>query len=616
VAEHSSDLAQILEGFPWDPDVIADAKPIEEVWSFDLPVDAERLWEGIVDTSRLNRALGLAELELEERDGRLTGVVHGIVEQRFVEMPWSWVEHRVLVAERRFDSGMTRQIRVLYLFEPHGDEVTLTVYLGFVPRGLLGRLLLPFGVRAFRKRYAALLDRLAQTSDAPVPAALLQSPEPLPPEADARVSALRHQLAERELPDEAIELLLRHVREADDFDMQRLQPRKLAHQWELPEREVLRTCLHATRVGLLDMSWDLICPHCRGVRFAANSLGDVPKKGSCAPCALEFGSEGDNAIEVTFHVHPSIRQVPKQAFCTREAGGKRHIKVQQALASGDQRRVRTLLGPGRYRLRIQGRDGVSYLDLSGASGAAELRWSASELPEVERAAAGLTLELHNDLDEPALFIVEQANWADEALLPAQLFSFQEFRDLFSREYIGTDVQLAVGEQTILFTDIVGSTRMYLDRGDPEAFVEVRRHFAEVFRIVDEHQGAVVKTIGDATMASFTDAVRALRAARAMHEAFHPGREDTPVRLRASINTGTCIAVNLNSNIDYFGNTVNVAAKLQSCAEAGDISMSDETMHSPGVSECLDELGAEVERLELDLSSVGRPLTAHLWRTHS
>jgi class 3 adenylate cyclase len=195
-----------------------------------------------------------------------------------------------------------------------------------------------------------------------------------------------------------------------------------------------------------------------------------------------------------------------------------------------------------------------------------------------------------------------------------LFSFQEFRDLFSREYIGADVQLAVGEQTILFTDIVGSTRMYLDRGDPEAFVEVRKHFEELFRIVDEHEGAVVKTIGDATMASFTDASRAVRAAQAMHEAFHPGREDTTVRLRASMNTGTCIAVNLNSNIDYFGNTVNVAAKLQCCAEGGDIALSDDTLRSPGVAECLEELGAELERVDLDLSSVGRPLVAHVWRT--
>ena len=64
-----------------------------------------------------------------------------------------------------------------------------------------------------------------------------------------------------------------------------------------------------------------------------------------------------------------------------------------------------------------------------------------------------------------------------------LLGFQEFRDLFSEEYIGADVKLAVGEQTLLFTDVVGSTAFYASRGDPAAFVEIKKHFDEVFAIV-------------------------------------------------------------------------------------------------------------------------------------
>src|SRR6201999_3178798 len=101
-----------------------------------------------------------------------------------------------------------------------------------------------------------------------------------------------------------------------------------------------------------------------------------------------------------------------------------------------------------------------------------------------------------------------------------------------------------------------------------------------FAIVVEHRGADVKTIGDAVMATVTSSVDAVRAARAIHGAFHPGRADTPIRLRISLNTGPCIAVRLNSNADFFGGTVNIAAKLQALAEGYQIAMSEATYLSP------------------------------------
>src|SRR4029079_16260766 len=90
-----------------------------------------------------------------------------------------------------------------------------------------------------------------------------------------------------------------------------------------------------------------------------------------------------------------------------------------------------------------------------------------------------------------------------ALRACPLLSFQEFRDLFSEDYIAADVRLGVGEQTLLFTDVVGSTAFYASRAHPAAFVEIKKHFDELFAIVAANRGAVVKTIGDAVMASFT-----------------------------------------------------------------------------------------------------------------
>src|SRR6185503_7190593 len=104
-------------------------------------------------------------------------------------------------------------------------------------------------------------------------------------------------------------------------------------------------------------------------------------------------------------------------------------------------------------------------------------------------ATAQPLHLVNDTGEPTTFIVEASQWADTALRPGRLLSFQEFRDLFSEEYLGSEVQLSVGEQTILFTDMVGSTELYAVRGDPGAFVEVKKHFDELFAIIRAHRGA-------------------------------------------------------------------------------------------------------------------------------
>ena len=187
--------------------------------------------------------------------------------------------------------------------------------------------------------------------------------------------------------------------------------------------------------------------------------------------------------------------------------------------------------------------------------------------------------------------------------------------MFSEDYIAADVRLGVGEQTLLFTDVVGSTAFYASRGDPAAFVEIKKHFDELFAIVVANRGAVVKTIGDAVMASFTSPLDAVRAARQIHDAFHPGRTDTPIRLRISLNTGPCIAVRLNANADFFGGTVNVAAKLQALAEGHQIAMSEATYRSPSVADYLAEQGAELEILSYTSKALPAPVSVRRWTVY-
>jgi class 3 adenylate cyclase len=154
-------------------------------------------------------------------------------------------------------------------------------------------------------------------------------------------------------------------------------------------------------------------------------------------------------------------------------------------------------------------------------------------------------------------------------------------------------------QTILFTDLVGSTKFYEQEGDAAAFTEVRKHFQKTYEGVLKHDGAIVKTIGDAVMASFSKTSDALKAAIEMQEYFNGHNPDTRLRLRITLHTGPCLAVNFDNHIDYFGNTVNLTAKIQSIADAGQIGFTQKVFQDKETAEILQKKNLLCQELDFE-----------------
>ena len=152
----------------------------------------------------------------------------------------------------------------------------------------------------------------------------------------------------------------------------------------------------------------------------------------------------------------------------------------------------------------------------------------------------------------------------DALTADRMATLQAFRDLFSTEVLRPGDEVAIGRVTLLFSDLKGSTALYEAVGDAAAYRLVREHFAYLAAIIREHDGAIVKTIGDAVMAAFHDPLQGLRAAIAMQErvAELQREEPRPIVLKLGLHEGPCIAVTLNDRLDYFGQTVNLTARLQ------------------------------------------------------
>jgi len=132
----------------------------------------------------------------------------------------------------------------------------------------------------------------------------------------------------------------------------------------------------------------------------------------------------------------------------------------------------------------------------------------------------------------------------------------------------------VGTLTVLFTDLRNSTRLYREIGDATAFGRVMNHFDVLKKVITDEDGALVKTIGDAVMAIFRRPVGALKAMLAAQEMLaSPAEGMSPLTLKAGIHEGPCIAVTLNDRLDYFGSTVNMAARLESLSTGDDVVIS-------------------------------------------
>ena len=195
--------------------------------------------------------------------------------------------------------------------------------------------------------------------------------------------------------------------------------------------------------------------------------------------------------------------------------------------------------------------------------------------------------------------------AGSVLFPITLFRFVS---LTASEGVEMD------DLTFLFTDLQDSTLMYERIGDAPAFDLVRVHFRVLESATRDHGGVIVKTIGDAIMARFLEPIEAVRTAIEMNERIErlAGQGTADLVLRIGIHRGPAIAVVARDRIDYFGQTVNTAARIQAAAAPGEIVLSDDVYRGVGVAELLTNLPSQTQRQQL--RGVSRELLLHRIRS--
>ena len=432
----------------------------------------------------------------------------------------------------------------------------------------------------------------------------------------------------RQTTDPAVaDAIVQLVEKGEDHELNRINALDFAKRTGLDEERVISGFLHASRLGLFELTWNVLCPGCGGVLDAHSTLKSLRHDDyHCGLCACGYEASVDEQVEVAFTVSPRVRRIAahdpntlpiwdyfKQIFWSSGVDFNKESFEQLSsevvldaleLPAGD-KAVLSLQLPAEFIIVFEPvTHSAQFIDVQGEP--TKERQQLSLMYNKVQAPVGtmtmrpgpLRLSLDNQAGVrvlPSVFIAAEAlhhliGKRKPFLTAKRMLTNQTFRDVYKADNLNIDQRLKITSLTFLFTDLKGSTALYERVGDLAAFDMVRAHFHALLEIISSERGAVVKTIGDAVMATFIRPEHALAAGLRMRAAMKKlnaerGTEDLIVKI--GIHEGPCLAVMLNERQDYFGQTVNIAARVQSLSTSQEIHITGPVIDSPAVATILE-----------------------------
>jgi class 3 adenylate cyclase len=440
---------------------------------------------------------------------------------------------------------------------------------------------------------------------------------------DAQFSVLK-QTADPAVTDAIAEL----IGKGEDHELNRINTLDFSSRRGLDEERVISAFLHASRLGLFDLTWNVLCPGCSGVLDAHDTLKSLRHEDyHCGLCACGYEPSVDEQVEVAFTVSPKIRRIAahdpgtlplweyyKRVFWSsgidlnRDTFGSlaEEVTLDALELPAGEKAVLSLQLPQQFVIAFEPvTHSAHFIDVQGEP-TKERQQLALVYNKAHPPTGSITLRpgpLRLSLDNqagvrtlPTVFVAgdalhEMLGKRRRFLTAKRMLSNQTFRDVFKADNLNIDQRLKITSLTFLFTDLKGSTALYERVGDLAAFDLVRAHFQALLGIISSEKGAVVKTIGDAVMATFVRPEHAIIAGLRMRAAMDElnlqrGRDDLVVKI--GIHEGPCLAVMLNERQDYFGQTVNIAARVQGLSTSQAIHVTGPVIDAPAVAAILEK----------------------------
>jgi class 3 adenylate cyclase len=449
--------------------------------------------------------------------------------------------------------------------------------------------------------------------------------------------------------EEVVDMLERMVRDAPDHALNKMNALDLAAKEGLDEERVIAALLNAVGLGMFELTWSVMCPSCAGVLSANKSLKTLDRaQYNCAFCAAGYETTLDNLVEVTFTVSPRLRKIAAHSPDELSvAEYYRQVWWSSAidLPADPEKLLREVtletvdLPPGeRAILSLQVPKGTlivfdpvthtaQFLDVGGEEASERQNLSVIfnkvQVPvdTVALRPGPLRLALENRTESRVLPAVWVANQALDDLLKRRkpiltakrLLTNQTFRDIYRTETLAIGQRLKILSLTFLFSDLKDSTGLYDRVGDLVAFDLVNEHFRLLQEIIASERGAIVKTVGDAVMATFETPDRAIAAAIRMREAMSDlgaERQHQSLSLKLGIHEGSCLAVTLNGQQDYFGQTVNIASRVQGLAASRSIVVTESVVENARAQALLETNGLKPTLRRVALSGVADKVSVY------
>src|SRR2546423_1341065 len=421
--------------------------------------------------------------------------------------------------------------------------------------------------------------------------------------------------------------IARLIDEGEDHELNRINVLDFSKRSGLDEERVISGFLHASRLGLFDLTWNVLCPGCGGVLDAHSTLKSLRHDDyHCGLCACGYEASVDEQVEVAFTVSPQVRRIAahdpntlpiwdyfKQMFWSSGvdfneesfAALSNEVVLDALELPAGEKAVLSLQLPKDFVIVFEPvTHSAQFIDVQ-AEPTKERQQLSLMYNRIQAPTGTMTmrpgpLRLSPDNQAgvrvlPSVFVAAEAlhhliGKRKPFLTAKRMLTNQTFRDVYKADNLNIDQRLKITSLTFLFTDLKGSTALYERVGDLAAFDLVRAHFHALLDIIASEKGAVVKTIGDAVMATFIRPEHAIVAGLRMRAAMKElnarrGKEEDLV-VKIGIHEGPCLAVMLNERQDYFGQTVNIASRVQSLSTSQEIHITSPVIESPAVATIL------------------------------
>lgn len=489
----------------------------------------------------------------------------------YSELPYEWVWPWWTQAELHFPKGPLKYFCGRYEFIENENQWSVLITLLYAPRGI--GLLGYFVAKKILQQLSLAIttvDKNVRSDDFLAMEPYMEKSKPKGISSDS----LAKKLSDITGYPNISKIISDFVLKAPEKFVSRMRPIEIATHFNLPTQDTISFFLRATRGGVFDLSWDILCPSCRGASSRTKNLSGLNNNAHCEMCLIDMTADLADNVELTFSPVHSVRKITGDLYCVFSPANTPHIHSQVNVWKGLPVAKRYFFEEQQYKISAIGTNKTRIL-ATRQDGAKKVR-----------------IELPKDLDSDEPLLVNKdcviewiltdseypytvkigSHFKEKALMASHVTSMQEFRDLFSAEVLSANTQVKVSNLTFLFTDLKDSTPMYERMGDASAFALVRDHFSLLEDCIKGENGAIVKTIGDAVMAVFVDMNSAKKAAISIQKQIQIKFPNVQVKI--GLHSGSSLAVNSNDKLDYFGTTVNKAARIQGLAEGGEIVMEE------------------------------------------